>query len=111
MGPLDQILALTAAIEARVDAGDWPGAAALDGERRTLLADLLAAQHGALDRTARGVLEELLARNRATLAQAEQQRAALGTALRKLGESPAAVRAYTRAAGPAGRALAGSDLP
>lgn len=108
---LDRILALTAAIEAHVADGNWPGAAALDRERRTLLAELLAAQPGALDGVARGVLEELLARNRATLAQAEQQRQELGAALRTLTDSPAAVRAYTRA-GPA-RALApaGTELP
>jgi hypothetical protein len=108
---LDDIVALTAAIEARVEAGDWPGAATLDGQRRTLLADLLSARPGGLDRTARGVLEELLARNRATLARVEQERAAVGAALQALAQSPAALRAYGRAAADPVPALAGSTRP
>jgi hypothetical protein len=97
---LDDIVALTAAIEARVEAGDWPGAATL-----------LSARPGGLDRTARGVLEELLARNRATLARVEQERAAVGAALQALAQSPAALRAYGRAAADPVPALAGSTRP
>jgi hypothetical protein len=108
---LDRILALTVAIEGHVDAGDWPGAAALDRDRRGLLAELLAGQPPGLDGRARGVLEELLARHRATLAHVTTERDALGGALRALNAAPAAVQAYSRAAESDRRSLAGSELP
>jgi hypothetical protein len=108
---LDQILALTATIEARVEAGDWPGAAALDGERRELLARLLAGQPTRLDTGTRRLFEELLARNRATLSRAEARRSEVGDALTTLAQAPAAVRAYTLS-GPAARPTAAeSETP
>jgi hypothetical protein len=108
---LEQILDLTAAIEASVDAGDWPGAAALDGQRCGLLANLLAMQpRGQLEPAAREVFADLLRRNRATTSRVEHERQQLGTALRRLHESPAAMRAYERSAAPRSTATAGSDL-
>jgi hypothetical protein len=110
--PLDRILDLTTAIEACVDGGDWAGAASLDTERRALLADLLATQPGGqLEPAARAVFADLVRRNQATVARVERERQAVGITLRQLHDSPAAVRAYTRAAPAPAAALAGSDLP
>lgn len=109
---LDRILDLTAAIEASVDGGDWIAAAALDSERRGLLADLLATQPaGTLEPAARAVLADLARRNQATVERVERERHAVGLTLRQLRDSPAAVRAYTRAAPSRAAALAGSDTP
>lgn len=109
---LDRILDLTAAIEASVEAGDWAGAASLDRERRELLGDLLAAQPGGvLDPAARAVLADLVRRNQATVARVAQERQAVGLTLRQLHDSPAAVRAYTRAGPAPAAALTGSDSP
>jgi hypothetical protein len=108
---LEQILALTATIEARVEAGDWPGAAALDAERRELLTRLLAGQPTQLDAGVRRLFEELLARNRATVARAEVQRTEVGDALTTLASAPTAVRAYSLG-GPATRPTAAeSETP
>ncbi|MBL8225772.1 MAG: hypothetical protein JNM50_10600 [Chromatiales bacterium] len=109
---LDQILDLTAAIEASVDGGDWAGAASLDTERRALLGDLLATQPGGVvEPAARAVLADLVRRNQATVTRVERERQAVGMALRQLHDSPAAVRAYTRAAPAPAAALAGSETP
>jgi hypothetical protein len=109
---LEQILDLTSAIEASVDAADWTGAAGLDRQRRTLLADLLAGQPGGqLEPAARAVFADLLRRNQATTSRVDRERQQLGDALRRLHESPAAMRAYERSAAPRpATAIAGSDL-
>lgn len=97
MTGLDQILALTDAIEDRVNAGDWAGATGLDAERRHLLCDLFAADPlAARDSTTRAVLEQLRARNDATAASLASARQALAAAARQLTAAPGAVRAYER---------------
>jgi hypothetical protein len=107
MTALDQILALTDAIEDRVNAGDWAGATGLDAERRHLLHDLFAADpQAARDSRTRAVLEQLRARNDAAVGSLTAARQALAAAARQLTSAPGAVRAYERNTAPAGFSMA-----
>lgn len=97
MSSLDHIMALTDAIEDRVNAGDWAGATGLDAERRHLLCEFFAAEpQAARDSSVRAVLEQLRARNEATASSLGAACQALAQAARQLTGAPAAVRAYER---------------
>ena len=97
MNLLDQITALTTAIEGRVASADWAGATDLDLERRELLRDLFATQPDvARDGTARAILEQLRARTESTSAAVHDTRRALSLAARQLQAAPGVVRAYER---------------
>lgn len=107
MTTLDQIMALTDAIEDRVNAGDWAGATGLDAERRHLLCDLFEADpQAARDGGVRAVLEQLRARNEAAVVSLTAARQALAAAARQLTAAPGAVRAYERNTAPAGFSMA-----
>jgi hypothetical protein len=107
MTGLDQIMALTAAIEDRVNAGDWAGATGLDIERRHLLCELFEADPAAArDNGTRTVLEQLRARNDATVAGLAGAHQALAAAARNLKAAPVAVRAYERNTAVAGYSMA-----
>jgi len=107
MTALDQIMALTDAIEARVNAGDWAGATDLDAERRQLLCGLFEADPlAARDSRVRPVLEQLQARNQAAVTSLSAARQALAAAARQLQAAPGAVRAYERNTLPAGFSMA-----
>ncbi|MEO8444041.1 MAG: hypothetical protein ABI567_03430 [Gammaproteobacteria bacterium] len=94
---LDQIMALTTAIEDRVACADWAGATDLDLERRELLRDLFASQPDvARDGSARAILEQLRARTDSTAAALHDTRRALSAADRQLQAAPGVVRAYER---------------
>ena len=95
MKHLDRILALTDAIEARVADGEWSVAAGLDRERRELLAEALADAPEALSLgNARGLLEQLLARNEATVARVTAARAGLDDEARRTTAGVPALHAY-----------------
>ena len=95
MNLLDQIMALTTAIEARVADADWAGATDLDLERRELLRDLFATRPDvARDSSARAILEQLRARTDSTSAALHDTRRALSSAARLLQTAPGVVRAY-----------------
>jgi len=94
---LDQIMALTAAIEARVADADWAGATDLDLERRELLRELFAVHPDvARDGSSRAILEQLRARTDSTSAALHDTRRALSAAARQLQAAPGVVRAYER---------------
>jgi hypothetical protein len=97
MNLLERIMALTAAIEARVADADWAGATDLDLERRELLRDLFAMQPEVVrDGASRAILEQLRARTEATSAAVHETRRALSAAARQLQTAPGVVRAYER---------------
>ncbi len=97
MSCLDRIMELTDVIEERVLAADWAGATGLDIERRQLLCELFAhdpdAAQGSANRT---ILEQLRARNEATMTAVTSARQVLTIAARQLESAPAMVRAYER---------------
>ena len=95
MKHLARILELTDAIEARVADGEWSVAAGLDRERRELLAEALAEAPEALSRAnARGLLEQLLARNEATVARVNAARSDLEDEARRSTAGVPALHAY-----------------
>ena len=94
---LDRIMELTDVIEERVLAADWAGATNLDIERRRLLGELFARDPDAAQGSEnRAILEQLRARNEATMASVTGARQALTIAARQLDSAPAVVRAYER---------------
>jgi hypothetical protein len=97
MNCLDRIMELTDDIEERVLAADWAGATNLDIERRQLLGELFARNPDtAKNGENRAILEQLLARNNATMATLGSARQALTIAARQLDAAPTVVRAYER---------------
>lgn len=97
MNRLDDILALTAAIEQHVLDADWTAAAEVDTRRRALLLALFDEQPGAAhDSAAREVLQQLMARNNQLMAQVGEQRHTTDQTLRQLNAAPTAMRAYDR---------------
>ncbi len=97
MNCLDRIMELTDDIEERVLAADWAGATGLDIERRQLLGELFARHPDAAhDSENRAILEQLKARNAATMAAVGSARQVLTIAARQLDAAPAVVRAYER---------------
>lgn len=95
MNLLDQIMALTTAIEARVADADWAGATDLDLERRELLRELFARRPDvAQDTSARAILEQLRARTDSTSAALHDTRRAMSEAARQLQTASGVVRAY-----------------
>jgi hypothetical protein len=103
MSLLDDIMALTTAIEDRVASADWAGATDLDLERRELLRELFAAQPDvANDSKARGILEQMRARTDSTAAAVTDTRRALTIAARQLQQAPGIVRAYESNSSPGG---------
>jgi hypothetical protein len=97
MNCLDRIMALTDDIEERVLAADWAGATGLDIERRQLLADLFARNpDAARSGHNRAILEQLMARNDATMATLGSARQALTITARQLDAAPSVLRAYER---------------
>ena len=97
MSCLDRIMELTDVIEERVLAADWAGATGLDIERRQLLGELFGRDPDAAQGSAnRAILEQLKARNEATMASVTSARQVLTMAARQLDSAPAMVRAYER---------------
>lgn len=97
MSCLDRIMELTDVIEERVLAADWAGATGLDIERRRLLGELFAHDPDAARGSEyRAILEQLRARNEATMASVTSARQVLTIAARQLDSAPAVVRAYER---------------
>lgn len=97
MNCLDRIMELTDDIEERVLAGDWVGATGLDIERRQLLGDLFTRNPDtAKNSDNRAILEQLMARNNATMEAVGSARQVLTIAARQLEAAPAVVRAYER---------------
>lgn len=97
MNCLDRIMELTDVIEERVLAGDWAGATGLDVERRQLLGEMFARDPDAAgNNTNRAILEQLRARNEATIAAVGSARQVLTIAARQLESAPTVVRAYER---------------
>mgnify|MGYP001558117038 CR=1 FL=1 len=95
MSLLDQIMALTTAIEDRVAGADWAGATDLDLERRELLHELFARQPDvARDAKARGILEQLRARTDSSSAALQDTRRAMSAAAWQLQSGRNIVRAY-----------------
>ena len=97
MNCLDRIMELTDVIEERVLAGDWAGATGLDIERRHLLGEIFARDPDAagINRN-RAILEQLRARNEATITAVGSARQVLTIAARQLESAPTVVRAYER---------------
>ena len=97
MNRLDRIMELTEVIEERVLAADWAGATVLDIERRQLLGELFVRNPDAAQGSDnRAILEQLKARNEATMAAVSSARQVLNIAARQLETAPAVVRAYER---------------
>lgn len=97
MQALEEIFALTDAVELHVERGEWTEAGALDAERCRLLAGLLADPAGVTDRAAlREVLQSLLMRNQQTTARVQARQQALAQSTAALDLAPIAVRAYER---------------
>ncbi len=97
MTELPRILELTTTIEERVSAADWSGAAALDLQRRELLAALFAGNPDAIrSQDARAVLEQLRARTEGLAAAIQGTRRALAATADQLHSAPAAMQAYAR---------------
>lgn len=95
MSMLDEILDLTAAVEARIDDGDWLAAGQLNQRRQQLLTDLLARQAaGQLDADTREVLLDVLARNQASVARLRTEQHQLAGVSQRLRDGAQAVRAY-----------------
>jgi hypothetical protein len=97
---LDRILALTTAIEDRVADGDWSGAAALDVERQALLVRVCTAPGLVVDSGTRELLEQLLARNNATIARVRSARQELDQEVRRFAAAPVAMASYGRNGAP-----------
>ena len=100
MAMLDEILELTARVEAAIEEGDWLAAGDFDRRRQELLSALLGEHEAAeLDSDTRQTLQQVLARNKASVTRlAEQRRELVGTQQR-LRRGAVAVRAYTDAGG------------
>lgn len=97
MQAIEEILALTNEVEARVAGGDWTGAGALDARRCTLLAALFADPVSAGTLAAhRSLLQDLLLRNQRTLLQVRLCQEQLTRASSALTRAHGALRAYTR---------------
>ena len=97
MNSLDWIMELTDVIEERVLAGDWAGATGLEIERRHLLGEMFARNPDAAGSNAnRAILEQLRARNEATIAAVGSARQALTIVARQLESAPTVVRASER---------------
>jgi hypothetical protein len=97
MNSLDRIMELTDVIEERVLAGDWAGATGLEIERRHLLGEMFARNPDAAENNAnRAIIEQLRARNEATIAAVASARQALTIVARQLESAPTVVRAYER---------------
>ena len=97
MSPLDEILELTDAVEAAIEAGDWPAAGVLNGRRQNLLQELFAGRApGDLDARTREVRRDVLDRNQATVSRLQGQQRAVASATQRLNQGGAAVRAYAR---------------
>ena len=100
MAMLDDILELTAAVETAIEEGDWLAAGDFDRRRQELLRSLLAERSAAeLDADTRQALEQVLARNEASVARLTEQRRDLAGAQQRLRRGAVAVRAYTDAGG------------
>jgi len=92
---LDEILELTAAVEAAIDGGDWLAAGDFNRRRQELLQALLGERGTAeLDAGTREVLTEVLARNNASVARLSEQRGDLAGSQQQLRRGVIAVRAY-----------------
>ena len=97
MSCLARIMELTDVLEERVLAGDWAGATGLEIERRHLLGEMFARNPDAAGSNAnRAILEQLRARNEATIAAVGSARQALTIVARQLESAPTVVRAYER---------------
>lgn len=96
---LDQALAVTRELRARMEAGEWGQAAVLEGERRRLLETFFAVRPAAADLThVLGVMRELIASNDALIGLAEHQQRAVERDADTLAVGRRAVRAYGGAA-------------
>ena len=97
---LDDILKLTAAVESAIEGGDWLAAGDFDRQRQVLLHALLAERSAAdLDGETRHALQQVLARNEASITKLSEQRGELTGTRQRLRRGAVAVRAYTDAGG------------
>ncbi len=97
MSSLEKILELTDAVEQHVERGEWAEASRIDGERCELLAVLLADGNPARGlHGVRAALEQILLRNRLTVARAEAQREELGKEAALFERNARAMRSYDR---------------
>lgn len=95
MAVIDEILELTAAVEAAIDDGDWLAAGNCDRRRQALLSQLLSERsESELDSDTRAALQQVLARNEASVARLTGQRQDLAGTQRRLRRGAVAVRAY-----------------
>jgi translation initiation factor 2B subunit (eIF-2B alpha/beta/delta family) len=94
-GGLERALQLSRELEGRVDAGDWPAAAALESERRELLQRFFATRPPAaeLPRTIE-LLKQLIAANDALVGRAEHVQRGLARDAETIGIGRRAVLAY-----------------
>jgi len=100
MQMLDDILELTASVEAAIEEGDWLAAGDFDRRRQELLRTLLGERNAAeLDNEARDALQQVLARNQASVAKLAEQRGELIGTRQRLRRGAVAVRAYSDAGG------------
>ncbi|MCC5793145.1 MAG: hypothetical protein JJT85_00230 [Chromatiales bacterium] len=97
MSLVEQILDLTARVEACLESGDWGTASALEQERQGLLARYCDGERiRALGEQERNLLRALLERNRSAISRLEQARADLGATASLLTRGQGAIRAYAR---------------
>ncbi len=100
MVSLEKILELTEAVEQHVERGEWSEAGRLDGERCQLLAELLADDSPARSQPGlRAAVEQLLLRNRLTVARAETRRAELMDESARFERHARAAHSYRRNTG------------
>ena len=96
----NDILKLTAAVETAIDDGDWLAAGDFDRQRQALLHALLAERSAAdLDAETRQTLQQVLARNEASISRLAEQRGELIGTQQRLRRGAVAVRAYTDTGG------------
>lgn len=97
---LDDILKLTTAVEAAIEDGDWLAAGDFDRQRQALLHAMLAERSAAdLDAETRQALQQVLARNEASITRLAEQRGELTGARQRLRRGAVAVRAYADTGG------------
>lgn len=97
MQAIEEILALTDEVEARVAGGDWAGAGALDARRCALLTALFVDPvSGGTLAAHRSLLQDLLLRNQRTLQQVRLCQEQLTRASSALTRAHGALRAYAR---------------
>ncbi|MDJ0927106.1 MAG: hypothetical protein QNJ73_05585 [Gammaproteobacteria bacterium] len=95
MSLLDEILALTDAVERCIDSGDWLGASDVNARRQQLLVELCGdGNERRLDSATRAALSQILQRNQATESRLRGERNRIAGSASKLKRGRQALDAY-----------------